>query len=101
MKNLLKNLRYKLPMLQLMLLSGIYAFAQDSGATTSTHTATSQSSSSTGPDNAAMWYSAPWVWAVGAVVLILIVYAIFKGSNNNNRTEVTRTTKTTTEVKND
>ena len=99
MRKLLKGLRYQLPMILLMLLSGVYAFAQDnsgSSQTTSTHTSTTTS----GADNAAMWYTAPWVWVVGIVVLLLILVAIFSGKKNS-KNEVIRTTRVTTEVKND
>ena len=101
MKTVLKSFRYKLPMLQLILLSGVYAFAQDSSASTSSNTTVSHTSTATVPNSDAMWYMAPWVWVVGGIVLILILYAIFKGNSSNNRSEVTRTTKTTTEIKND
>ncbi len=100
MKNALKNIRYKLPMLQLMLLTGICAFAQDSASTQSSSSVT-HSSVATATDNTAMWYMNPWVWAGGGVLLILILVAVFRGNSNNNRSEVTRTTRTTTEIKND
>ena len=104
MKTIMKSIRYKLALLPVMLLSAAYSFAQDSAAgnnTTQTSVSHSSSSYSTNaPDATAMWYTAPWVWAVGALVLILILYAIFRGGDKD-RTEVTRTVKTTTEVKND
>ena len=98
MKNALVNARNKISMLSLLLLSRIGAFAQDSSA--SANSTTTVTHSTTGPDTTQMWYTAPWVWIVGAVVLLLIIVAAVSGSNKR-RTEVTRTTKTTTEVKND
>ena len=105
MKNLIANARYKLPMLFFCFLTGIYAYAQDSSGTveshsTVAHSSTSSSSASTIPaDNTAMWYNSPWVWAVGALVLIVVLLAIFRGSSAS-KSEVTRTVKSSTEVKN-
>jgi len=38
------------------------------------------------------WYTQPWVWVVGAVVLLIIVIALTRGSNS-------QTTERTTVVK--
>ena len=99
MKKLMKFIGYQLPMIAFLMLSGVYAFAQDAAGntqTSSTHTTTT----STGPDTTAMWYTAPWVWVVGGIVLLLILIALFSG-NKNSKNEVIRTTRVTTEVKND
>lgn len=102
MKNTLKNTYYKLGLLQLALLSGVAAFAQDSTAnSTSSQTVVTHTSSTAADNTQAMWYTSPWVWVGGALLLIILLYAILKGNNSNNRTEVTRTVKTSTEVKND
>ena len=98
MKKLMKFISYQLPVVAFLMLSNVYAFAQDAGSTQSSTTHTS--TTSTGPDNTAMWYSAPWVWIVGGIVLLLILIAIFSG-NKNSKNEVIRTTRVTTEVKND
>jgi hypothetical protein len=95
MKNMIKTIQFRLPVLAFLLLTSVYSFAQDSSSTSETHTS---SSSVTVPDNA-MWYNAPWVWVVGVIILILILFAVFTG--NNSKTRVTRTTTTTTEVNND
>ena len=101
MKILMKNIRYKLPMLQLMLLAGITAFAQDSTGGSTSQTTVTHNTSAVADNTQAMWYMSPWVWvAAGAVVLLLIVLMV-RGNNNDSRQEVTRTTKVTTEVKND
>ena len=100
MKKTAKIIGLQLSFFSLFLLSGIYAFAQDTNAsnTSSYHSTTTSSS---GPAaSTTVWYTAPWVWVVGVVVLILILVALFSGKNNS-KTEVIRTTKTTTEVKND
>jgi hypothetical protein len=106
MKNFMLNARYKLPMLFFCFMTGIYAYAQDSSGSVESHSAvshssTSSSSSGTVPmDNTAMWYNSPWVWVVGALLLIVILLAIFR-SSNGSKSEVSRTVKSTTEVKND
>jgi len=94
MKTMIKTMQFRLPALALLLISSAYSFAQDSSTTSETHTS---SSSVTAPDTSAMWYSAPWVWVAGVIVLILILFAIFAG-NNSSKTRVKRTTTTTTEI---
>ncbi len=99
MKKLMTSIRYKLPMLTLMLLAGVYSFAQDatgSSQSSTTHTTTT----TTAPDTTTMWYTSPWVWVIGGVVLLIILIAAFSGKNKST-SEVTRTTRVTTEVKND
>jgi len=100
MKKLKNFVGFQLPMLAFLMLSGVAAFAQDASSnnqSTTTHTSTT---STTAPDMAAAWYTAPWVWIVGGIVLLLILIAIFSG-NKNSKSEVIRTTRVTTEVKND
>jgi len=99
MKKLMKMLTYKVPLCAMMLLTSLYAIAQDNSG--SSQTTTTHSSTTTGPaDTVTVWYAAPWVWVVGIVVLLLILVAIFSGKKNS-KNEVIRTTKVTTEVKND
>jgi hypothetical protein len=102
MKNIIINVRYKLPILFFSFLISIYTYAQDSSNTTVSHSSASQSSSSstTIPENTAMWYSSPWVWVVGALLLIVILLTIFRGGSGS-KSEVSHTVKSTTEVKND
>ncbi len=100
MKTLMRNIRYKLPALQLALLTGTTAFAQEAGSSTSQTTVT-HNTTAVADNGQAMWYMSPWIWvAVGAVVLLLIVLMV-RGGNTDSRQEVTRTTRVTTEVKND
>ncbi len=101
MKTVIDSIRYKLPLLVFALVTGFYAIAQDGSTTTSTETHTSNSSATTAPavdPNA--WYSQPWVWIAGIVVLIIILMMAFRG-NNSSKSQVSRTYTTTTEVKND
>ena len=37
------------------------------------------------------WYAQPWVWIVGAAVLIIVLVALLKGNSSDTR-EVSRTT---------
>jgi hypothetical protein len=93
MKTVISNLRYKMFMLVMMVLSTVYAFAQD---VSSSHTAVSSSSTTTAPDTTEMWYNAPWVWIVGAgVVLLLLLLLIRGGRSSDSSRRVTRTTTTT------
>lgn len=65
-------------------------WAQDS--TTSATTTTNSTTETT------TWYAQPWVWAVGAGVLILLIVALVKGSGNSttaSRTDKVTVTKTT------
>ena len=100
MKTLVKNIRYKLPMLQLMLLSGTAAFAQDSTASTSQTTVT-HNTTAMADNTQAMWYMSPWLWIAAGAVLLLLIVLVVRGNNGDTRQEVTRTTRVTTEVKND
>ncbi len=65
------------------------SFAQDSSGdgsqTNVTHTETQSQT---------VWYTEPWVWVVAAIVLILIIWGLSRGSNTSRR-DVT-VTKTTT-----
>lgn len=60
-----------------------FAFSQDStgSSTTVTKTTTTTTTSE--------WYTQPWVWVVGAAVLLVILVALFRG---NSTKEVSRTT---------
>ena len=72
MKTMISKLKYKMTLLVMMVMSTVYAIAQE-GATSSSHTSTS-SSTTTGPDTTELWYNAPWVWIVGAGVVLLILF---------------------------
>jgi hypothetical protein len=99
MKNVINNFRYKLASLFLCMIAGTVVFAQD--ASSSSNTTTSNTSTTvTTPDVPANWYMNPWVWVAGGVVLIIILFAIFRGGGKTKR-EVTRTVTTTTEINSD
>jgi hypothetical protein len=70
-------------------LLGFWAMAQDNGgdggaAVTVTKTSTSHTEN---------WYTAPWVWIVGAAIFILLLIALVRGGSS--RTTTTRITKST------
>lgn len=77
------------------LLNAKYAIGQDN---TESHTSvTKTTTSSTGPDPMASdWYSSPWVWVGGIVLLILLI--IMMTRKNNTSTNVTKTTITRTDT---
>ena len=95
MKQLTRWMNFK-TLLTLLVLSSIQtiAWAQDSTGTTSTRSETVTTETHTD------WYSQPWVWVVGGVVLLLILYALLRGntgtaSNATSRTDKVTVTKTT------
>src|SRR4051812_14940409 len=96
MKTAMNSMRYKIMMLVMLMLSTVYAFAQDVASSHSSET--HSSTTTTGPDvTPDMWYNAPWVWIVGAgVVLLLLLLLIRGGSSSDSSRRVTRTTRTTT-----
>ena len=86
MKTLFKFSSLKI-FLSLLLVSFIqtFVFAQDDGGssvTTTTHT------------ESQTWYMEPWVWVVGGLVLLILLIALLRGSNN--KVTVTKTTTTDT-----
>lgn len=93
MKNLI-NLRLFKQTLMLCVLSVTNAvvWAQDSTTTATTKTNT------TSTTETQTWYTEPWVWVVGGAVLILLIVALVRGSNNGSttsRTDKTTVTRTT------
>lgn len=69
------------------MLLGFWAMAQDNGggggSVSVTKTTTTHSEN---------WYTAPWVWIVGAAIFILLLIALVRGGSS--RTTTTRVTKT-------
>jgi hypothetical protein len=74
-------------------------WAQDNGSsgssttTTTTHSASNQQSD---------WYSSPWVWVIGAAVLILLIVALSSGrrsdSGRSDKVTVTKTVRRDTDT---
>ena len=93
MKQLTKWATHKITLILLFLtLAQTIAWSQDeagSSTTTTTHTAT------TGQQNS-NWYASPWVWVVGAAVLILLIVALSSGGRrgDSGRTDKVTVTKT-------
>jgi hypothetical protein len=73
-----------------LVITTITATAQDAVTTTRTTTTVDNEI-----DTSGMWYNAPWVWIVGAGVVLLILFLIFRnGGNGSARTTTTSTTIT-------
>jgi hypothetical protein len=96
MKKSISTLMSKLVFLFFVLMNATIAFAQDGGGTGGgsqdggTSVTVSKSSSSTSTSTTEDWYTAPWVWVVGAAVFILLLIALIRG--NSSRTDVHKTT---------
>jgi hypothetical protein len=96
MKGSIATLMSKLVFLFFVLMNATIAFAQDGGGTgtgsndggTSVTVSKSSTSTSTATQD---WYTAPWVWIVGAAVFILLLIALVRG-NSSSKTDVHRTT---------
>lgn len=58
------------------------ALAQDTITTSTTRTVTSTS-----------WYTQPWIWIVGGVLLLVVVIALMRGSTTRVTTEKTTVIK--------
>jgi hypothetical protein len=103
MKAITKGLSLKLFVLFACLCSGIAAMAQDGGSTTQSSTSVSHSSSGPVPaDPSTMWYMNPIVWVAGGVILlIIIIMAARSGKNTVSNSEVSRTTTTSTTIRED
>lgn len=65
-------------------------FAQDNPATTDGGGKVSVTTSET-TTTTTDWYTQPWVWIVGAAVLIIVLVALLRGNSSDTR-EVSRTT---------
>lgn len=74
-------------MLCAFMLTTVYAIAQDS-TTSTVNTSTSTATSET------TWYAEPWVWIVGAVVLLVIILLATRGNSSSTSAEKVTVTKT-------
>jgi len=101
MRTTIQSISTKFFALSLLLLSGLYAIAQDTTTSQTTTHVTNSESSGPNPDTA-MWYTNPIVWVVAGVVLLIIIIAVARsGKKTVANSEVSRTTTTTTTIKED
>ena len=93
MKSILVKKALPFVMVLLLSLFNLALFAQNTGTTsgddggTSKTTITSETTTTT-----TEWYTQPWVWIVGAAVLIIVLVALLRGNSNTDTREVSRTT---------
>jgi hypothetical protein len=66
-------------------------FAQNTGTSGSDDGGTSKTVTTETTTTTTEWYTQPWVWIVGAAVLIIVLVALLRGNSNDTR-EVSRTT---------
>ena len=90
----MKSILFKkaLPYMLVLLFSFVqfFSFGQDnpnSGNSASTNKTVTTETTTTTTD----WYAQPWVWIVGAAVLIIVLVALLRGSSSDTR-EVSKTT---------
>ena len=95
MKQLTTGVTFK-SMITLFMLCFIQTvlWAQDNSGSTTTSTSTTHITSSGGGDS--NWYTAPWVWIVGAAIFILLLVALTSGSRKSNSSNSERVTVTKT-----
>lgn len=92
MKSILVKKALPLVMVLLFSFFNLALFAQNTGTSggddggTSKTTITSETTTTT-----TEWYTQPWVWIVGAAVLIIVLVALLRGSSRDTK-EVSRTT---------
>ncbi len=90
MKRKTENLVYSLSLLFFALLQTAGAMAQDaSGSGDKEGRVVSVTKTTTTTTH--QWFTEPWVWAVGALVFILLLVALLRG-NRTGRTDIHRTT---------
>lgn len=96
MKQLIKSVTYRAYMLFTLLLVQTLSWAQEGnggGETTVKVTKTQTESEN--------WYAAPWVWAVGAVLLILLLMVLLRGNRGTRSGDNVTVTKTVTRERDD
>ena len=65
-------------------LAQLAVFAQDqpSGDGNKSTTITTETTSTT------TWYTQPWVWIVGAIVLLILIVALVRGNSGESKTTI-------------
>ncbi|MEO6537207.1 MAG: hypothetical protein ABIT07_12695 [Ferruginibacter sp.] len=88
MKLNMQNFTFKgLYLFLALLFINIAVFAQDS-TVSSTTTTTAQSTTEK------IWYTEPWAWIVGGIILILIIVAVTRSGSSSSSTDRVTVTKT-------
>lgn len=83
----------------LLLMSGVYSYAQEGGTTTETQQAVNNTNATTtAVTSTTVWYTNPIVWVVGGVVLVLILVLALSNRNKSASSGITRSTTTRSEV---
>ena len=69
----------------------ITLYAQENTGGTKENTGTSSTTITTETTTTTEWYAQPWVWIVGAAVLVIVLVALLRGNSSDTK-EVSRTT---------
>ena len=88
MKHLLKSVTYKVSMIYALLMIQLVSWAQENAGSSETSVKVTKTSETQ------TWYTMPWVWAVGAVLLIILLMLLFRGSRGSSAGESVTVTKT-------
>ena len=91
MKPMIFNKAYQFMLVLLFSLLNIALFAQDNQGGNNNTGSTSSTTVTTESTTTTEWYSQPWVWIVGAAVLIIVLVALLRGNGSDTK-EVSRTT---------
>ena len=85
MKQLTKGVSYK-TLLTFLMISFLQAmaWAQDSSGGGSTSSSSNSSTTTSTTTTTQDWYTQPWVWVVGAAVLILIIVALVRSNSSGS-----------------
>ena len=79
----------------------VLVWAQEDGVNSGTSTTTTKTSVKITEDST--WYTAPWVWIVGAAIFILLLVALTRGggsrsTGSSDRVTVTKEVRRDTDV---